>query len=80
LKATFVVPAVHPGPVGEIGGGNLPVRIVNNLDDGGEIFVPHGTATHDFNLVSATESLKIVEAAARAVENTSYSADASKIN
>ena len=64
LKATFVVPAVHPGPVGEIGGGNLPV--------------PHGTATHDFNLVSATESLKIVEAAARAVENTLYTADASK--
>lgn len=78
LKATFVVPAVHPGPVGEIGGGNLPVRIVNNLDDGGEIFVPHGTATHDFNLVSATESLKIVEAAARAVGNTQYTADASK--
>jgi putative membrane protein len=77
LKATFVVPAVHPGPVGEIGGGNLPVRIVNNLD-GGEIFVPHGTATHDFNLVSATESRKIVEAAARAVENTLYTADASK--
>ncbi|MGZ7132655.1 MAG: DUF2070 family protein [Halobacteriota archaeon] len=77
LKATFVVPAVHPGPVGEIGGGNLPVRIVRNLD-GGEIFVPHGTATHDFNLVSATESVKIVEAAARALENTHYSVDASK--
>jgi len=77
LKATFVVPAVHPGPVGEIGGGNLPVRIVRNLD-GGEIFVPHGTATHDFNLVSATESVKIVEAASRALENTQYSVDASK--
>lgn len=77
IKATFVVPAVHPGPVGEIGGGNLPVRIVRNLD-GGEIFVPHGTATHDFNLVSATESVKIVEAAARALENTRYSVDASK--
>ncbi|MGZ4849362.1 MAG: DUF2070 family protein [Halobacteriota archaeon] len=77
LKATFVVPAVHPGPVGEIGGGNLPVRIVRNLD-GGEIFVPHGTATHDFNLVSATESVKIVEAAACALENTHYSVDASK--
>ncbi|HYC20756.1 MAG TPA: DUF2070 family protein [Candidatus Bathyarchaeia archaeon] len=77
LKATFVVPAVHPGPVGEIGGGNLPVRIVRNLD-GGEIFVPHGTATHDFNLVSATESVKVVEAAARALENTYYSVDASQ--
>ncbi|MGZ5520210.1 MAG: DUF2070 family protein [Halobacteriota archaeon] len=77
LKATFVIPAVHPGPVGELGGGNLPVRIVENLD-GGEVLVPHGTATHDFNLVSAKESLKIVEAAARALENTQYSTDASK--
>ncbi|MDD1720536.1 MAG: DUF2070 family protein [Euryarchaeota archaeon] len=77
LKATFVIPAVHPGPMGEVGGGNLPVRIVNNLD-GGHVFVPHGTATHDFNLVSATESLKIVEAAARSLEQTRYSLEASK--
>ena len=77
LKATFVIPAVHPGPMGEIGGGNLPVRIAKNLD-GGEIFVPHGTATHDFNLVSATESLKIIDAAARALRNTHYCSDASK--
>jgi putative membrane protein len=77
LKATFVIPAVHPGPMGEIGGGNLPVRIAKNLE-GGEVFVPHGTATHDFNLVSATESLKIVDAAARALKNTHYCSDASK--
>ncbi|MGZ7168470.1 MAG: DUF2070 family protein [Halobacteriota archaeon] len=76
-KATFVIPAVHPGPMGEVGGGNLPVRIVNNLD-GGEVFVPHGTATHDFNLVSATESLKIVQAAARSLEQINYSSAASK--
>ena len=49
LKATFVVPAVHPGPVGEIGGGNLPVRIVNNLD-GGEIFVPAWDCNARFQL------------------------------
>jgi len=77
LKATFVIPAVHPGPVGELGGGNLPVRIVQNLE-GGEVLVPHGTATHDFNLISAKESIKIVEAAVRALENTEYSTDASK--
>ena len=77
FKATFVIPAVHPGPVGELGGGNLPVRIVKNLD-GGEGLVPHGTATHDFNLVSAKESLKIVEAAVRALANTQYSTEASK--
>ncbi|MEI7826197.1 MAG: DUF2070 family protein [Euryarchaeota archaeon] len=77
FKATFVIPAVHPGPVGELGGGNLPVRIAKNLD-GGEVLVPHGTATHDFNLVSAKESLKIVEAAVRALANTQYSTEASK--
>jgi putative membrane protein len=77
LKATFVIAPVHAGPVGEIGGGNLPVRIVKNLD-GGEVFVPHGTATHDFNLVSGTESLKIIEAASRALENMQYSTYASR--
>ncbi len=77
VKATFVIPAVHPGPMGEVGGGNLPIRIVNNLD-GGQVFVPHGTATHDFNLVSATESLKIVQAAARSLEQTRYFSKASK--
>ncbi len=77
LKATFVIPAVHPGPMGEVGGGNLPVRIVNNLD-GGQVFVPHGTATHDFNLVSATESSKIIQAAACSLEQTRYSSEASK--
>jgi putative membrane protein len=71
LKATFVIASVHPGPLGEIGGGNLPIRIVQNLD-GGKVFVPHGTATHDFNLVSSKESSKIVETAKSAINDTSY--------
>ena len=70
-KATFVIASVHPGPVGEVGGGNLPIRIVQNLD-GGKVFVPHGTATHDFNLVSSKESFKIVEAAKSAIDEIDY--------
>ena len=71
LKATFVIASVHPGPVGEVGGGNLPIRIVQNLD-GGKVFVPHGTATHDFNLVSSKESSKIVETAKSAINDIDY--------
>ncbi len=71
LKATFVIASVHPGPLGEIGGGNLPIRIVQNLD-GGKVFVPHGAATHDFNLVSSKESFKIVETAKSAINEIEY--------
>src|SRR5262249_40690007 len=28
LKCALVVPAVHPGPIGEIGGSNLPTKII----------------------------------------------------
>jgi len=69
-KATFVTTMVHPGPMGEIGGGNLPVRIANSLD--GMVLVPHSTAYHDFNLVSATEIQKIISAAQKALAKVAY--------
>lgn len=69
-KATFVIPSIHPGLMGEIGGGNLPVRITENFD--GLVFVPHGPAYHDFNLVSADEIPKIISAAKKALDNVVY--------
>ena len=69
-KATFVIPSIHPGLMGEIGGGNLPVRITENFD--GLVFVPHGPAYHDFNLVSADEIPKIISAAKKALGNVVY--------
>lgn len=56
----FTVPNVHPGPMGEIGGGNLPKIIHQSL--GGETLVAHGCATHDFNLISENEIPKIISA------------------
>jgi len=53
------VPNVHPGPVGEIGGGNLPKGMQAAFD--GVVMVPHGAATHDFNPVSEKEIAKLVE-------------------
>lgn len=56
----LTVPNVHPGPMGEIGGGNLPSILRNRFSE--EMMVTHGCATHDYNLVSESEIDKIVEA------------------
>ncbi|MGA9138579.1 MAG: DUF2070 family protein, partial [Methanocella sp.] len=73
LKATIITPYVHPGPMGEIGGGNLPAVVSGAFKNEGTVFVPHGTAYHDFNLVTADESHKIIDAARRALDRMSYS-------
>ena len=69
-KVRFVLPMIHPGPMGEIGGGNLPERIAAHAD--GLAFPPHATAGHDFNLVTEREVEPIIDAAARAHERIAY--------
>ena len=69
-KARFVVPTVHPGPMGEIGGGNLPERIAAATE--GLAFVPHAAAGHDFNLVTEREVDTLLEAAERAGGRIDY--------
>lgn len=56
----FTIPNVHPGPMGEIGGGNLPAILRDRFEE--EVMVAHGCATHDFNLVSESEIEKLVTA------------------
>jgi putative membrane protein len=72
----FTVPNLHPGPMGEIGGGNLPKIIHDNFDE--EILVAHGCATHDFNLVSESEINKVIDALQRSQRELVYSAAAGK--
>lgn len=57
MKAVFITPGVHPGPVGNIGGGNMPTEIAESFD----VFtmVSHGPSTHDFNPVSGREVKKL---------------------
>ncbi|GAB7017015.1 DUF2070 family protein [Methanogenium cariaci] len=57
---TFTVPNLHPGPMGEIGGANLPKLLHDML--GPDSFVAHGCATHDFNLVSESEVTLMADA------------------
>ena len=69
-KARFVLPMIHPGPMGDIGGGNLPERIAHTAE--GLAFPPHATAGHDFNLVTEREVDTILAAADRAHERIEY--------
>jgi len=73
-KARFVLPMIHPGPMGEIGGGNLPERVARTAD--GLAFPPHATAGHDFNLVTEREVDTLIEAADRAHDRIEYDAGA----
>ncbi|WP_435064600.1 DUF2070 family protein [Halobaculum sp. EA56] len=75
-KARWVLPMIHPGPMGEIGGGNLPVRVAAATD--GLAFPPHATAGHDFNLVTEREVDTVVAAADRAFDRVSYSRGATE--
>jgi putative membrane protein len=58
----FVVPNLHPGPLSEIGGGNYPKHLHDEFSEHETVFVSHGCATHDFNLVTESECEKIVAA------------------
>ncbi|WP_232687326.1 DUF2070 family protein [Halobacterium zhouii] len=69
-KARVVLPMIHPGPMGEIGGGNLPQRVAETTS--GLAFPPHATAGHDFNLVTEREVDTLMEAADRAHERIEY--------
>lgn len=67
----LTIPNVHPGPMGEIGGGNLPAILKDKFSE--EVMVTHGCATHDFNLVSESEIDRIVTAIDRTRSNLEYS-------
>ncbi|QLG29062.1 DUF2070 family protein [Halorarum halophilum] len=75
-KARWVLPMIHPGPMGEIGGGNLPVRIAAHAD--GLAFPPHATAGHDFNLVTEREVESVIDAADRAFDRLEYTDEATR--
>lgn len=66
----FTVPNVHPGPMGEIGGGMLTRAIHDAFEE--EVLTAHGCSTHDFNLVSESEAGKIIAAMRQSLDGASY--------
>ena len=71
IKSLFISPCVHPGPLGEIGGSNMPTILANRFDN--FTMVAHGPSTHDFNPVTSDEIIKIEDAVKKALGNIEYS-------
>ncbi|TAJ45715.1 DUF2070 family protein [Methanofollis fontis] len=69
-EAAVTIPGLHPGPLGEIGGSNLPKILHDAL--GRDTFVLHGCSTHDFNPVSASEMDGVIEAVRASKQGLSY--------
>nr|WP_295604782.1 DUF2070 family protein [uncultured Methanobrevibacter sp.] len=76
IKALFISPCVHPGPLGNIGGSNMPTLLANSFD--AFTMVAHGPSTHDFNPVSSDEIVKIEDSVRKALDSMEYSSKASE--
>lgn len=76
IKGLFLSPCVHPGPVGNIGGGNMPTVLANSFET--FTMVSHGPSTHDFNPVSSREIAKIEKVVKNALKDLEYSPVASQ--
>ncbi|MBQ6627237.1 MAG: DUF2070 family protein [Methanobrevibacter sp.] len=76
IKALFISPSVHPGPLGDLGGSNMPTILANRFDH--FTMVAHGPSTHDFNPIAVSEIDKIEKTVKAGLENITYSPDASK--
>lgn len=74
--AVVTVPNIHPGPVGDAGGGTLPRVLHDALP--GEVLVGHGCATHDFNPVGAGEIRKVVETVKASLQGIAFRGDAGR--
>ena len=69
--AFLAVPGVHPGPVGTLGGSNLPTKIDSELPGLGFAF--HGASTNDHNPLRDEDLTRIAKAMAEASEEADYS-------
>ena len=76
IKALFISPSVHPGPLGDLGGSNMPTLLANKFDC--FTMVAHGPSTHDFNPIAVSEIDKIENSIRNGLERIEYSENASK--
>ena len=76
IKALFISPSVHPGPLGDLGGSNMPTLLANKFDH--FTMVAHGPSTHDFNPIAVSEIDKVEDAIRNGLDNVKYSQDASR--
>lgn len=79
LKAIMIVPSVHPGPFGLLGGSDLPYKLNQSLmKSSNSVLVSHGTAGHGLNPSSSKEKDKIAEVVKDLLNKVEYSNSSSK--
>ena len=76
IKALFISPSVHPGPLGDLGGSNMPTILANKFDH--FTMVAHGPSTHDFNPIAVSEIDKIETAVKKGLNKVEYKPSASE--
>lgn len=75
IKALFVAPTVHPGPMGYVSGSDLPSKVARDLGDlTPNVLVAHGPTTHDENPATTSEVRKVAEAIRRGLAGASWAA------
>jgi putative membrane protein len=58
--ATLVIPTLHPGPWGELGGSDMPKKVSTFLKgEHGQVFTFHGASDHDLNPADLEEVEKL---------------------
>src|SRR5207245_4432873 len=63
IKAIFLAPTVHPGPMGFVSGSDLPTKVARGLTDlTPNVLVAHGPTTHDENPATTAEVKKVSDA------------------
>ena len=76
IKALFISPSVHPGPLGDLGVSNMPTILANKFEH--FTMVAHGPSTHDFNPIAVSELDKVETSVKKGLKKVSYSPKASK--
>ncbi len=73
IKALFVAPTVHPGPMGYVSGSDLPSKVARGLADlTPNVLVAHGPTTHDENPATTAEVQKVADAVRRMVGSAAF--------
>jgi putative membrane protein len=73
-KVLLVIPSIHPGPFGILGGSNLPIKLYKALRKiSKNLMVFHGPAAHAQNPVASTECDKISKKIFNLTKNLDYS-------
>ena len=77
VKALFLAPSVHPGPMGYVSGSDLPTKVASGLSVvTPNVLVAHGPTTHDDNPATTAEVRKIPDAVRIALGRASFALEA----